>query len=267
MTTDRRWRGLVFVGLVALAGACGNGSDEELTGADHDRLRAGTEGLAATDGALAVADLVLAGGSAVDLGSSVTANAEALAATAQTRARCATVGRAATTVTLDFGAGCTASGLDVSGACSLEVQRPSADTIAVSLTYSNLSVGGVGPLSGTSTFSVTSGAGGLVVALDLTTPTATVTGPLTVTSAEGSITVDGALTVASGAGPAVTATLAAVTFTPGSCYPSAGAITFTDDVTLTFLPTTPQTGQAQVTKGRLATTLALPSYGSCPPAG
>ncbi|HEY3351861.1 MAG TPA: hypothetical protein VGQ83_01310 [Polyangia bacterium] len=257
---------LALVGVVVAAG-CGSGADEGLSAPDRDRVAVLGQGLAMAQGVVALTGGFLGNGDVLDPGVTTTENAQAIADEAERAASCVVATAVGGGVSVTFDPGCTVNGVAVSGAGTLTVQKPAADTIAVRVELANLTVGGLGPFTGTVTFTASPGAAGLAVTLDLDTASFSVTGPLTLTAREGSLTLDGALTATGGAAPdGVTASIVGVTFTPGACYPYAGSLTLAGGVALGFLTTTPADGEVAVTKGRFSGTAALPAYGACPPA-
>jgi hypothetical protein len=271
----------VLLAALVLAAGCGGGAPS-VTTADQTAIAGHAAGLARAQQALGVLDLLLQGGAVLDPTVSEFANADAVAQNAGIAVACAVVTEptgAGAVVMVAFPPDCTARGVAVGGALSLEIQRSttSAQSLSVVVTPQSFTVAGFGPFSGTTTLGVVGGASGFAVTLDLEETSFKTTGTLTLTEVEGSVMLDGTLRAQGGVMPGgISGTLAGVTLAPGTCYPFSGA-DLVGDVVVTFVPTTPQDGLAQATKGAASSdagldltagttvSLALPGYGSCPP--
>jgi hypothetical protein len=170
-------------------------------------------------------------------------------------------------LTADFGAGCSFGGVTVSGTVVVKVTVTGPDsgrTVGVKLTLTSLVVNGW-DLAGSASFS-SSGGSTLSATLDLTHSGMSVKFDGSVVGSTGSMKIDGALTVNSGAAP-LSASLAAVTVARGACWPNGGTATISGLGTLTFDSQTATTGQAKlVIQTPLGPTppfcYALPSHGT-----
>jgi hypothetical protein len=196
------------------------------------------------------------------------------AAAIQTQAKlqlgtCGTVSLSGTTVTVAFGAapGCTlVNGTVASGSATLAVSA-SGSTTTIAMTFTSLVVNGK-DLNGNLSFATTTGTT-FAVTGSLTSSMNTATFDLTVTGTATAMTIDGTSSaMKSGATASTTLTFTAVKLIHKDCYPSSGSIKLSKGLlneTLTFLSTTPTTGQAQLKVGLKTSTVTLPAYGKCPP--
>jgi hypothetical protein len=177
---------------------------------------------------------------------------------------CGTVSLNATTVSVDFGTGCTLrGGATLSGSASVGVSV-TAGTASLTVTFTQLTVNGK-LIDGTATFSTTNGST-FTVSANITAGTTTYTATaFTVTGAPGSITLDGTVGVSAG-DAATTMVYSGVQWNRGDCYPSAGTVKSTRGLittTLTFTSASATAGKVSVKVGVRTATICLPSYGTC----
>ncbi len=235
-------------------------------------------------GAKTVSELFVHEDPTLDVTKSAGQNADAVAAQiASSTSGCAsakvTHSSGAVTVSANFGTGCSIDGgsTQISGAANLTVSAASG-AITVAFTFASLTVDGVtidGTLTETthddSTFSTVANltVGGQAVTYD---------GKLTYNASTKTVTIDGSGTYAPASSPGTTWSFTAngVQHVVGGCYADAGTMTVskpsttrsgratTVSETITFLSTTPSTGQVSVTVQGVTTTETLASYGSCP---
>ncbi len=201
---------------------------------------------------------------AVSAGAHQLAAGEALARIAERRAEpCVDATRDAATLTLDFGAGCPIAdtGRTVQGRLVL-----AADEAGVRATLDDF---GGAELTANGVWSVRRAEGERHRSLDLTfSDGRALVWSGDAAGAEGVATFDGVADF-TGGDEAGTVTYADVTWTRGACWPGAGtAVVHLEGApaaTVTFLATTPDTGEVQVTVGRVTQTTSLPTE-HCPDA-
>jgi hypothetical protein len=212
----------------------------------------------------------------IDVSSTIGKNADAVA----TQVKTATAGCPSATIThtagtpdvaVSFGASCVINGNTLSGSASAAVSGGSG-TITVTFTFTSLVVNSLS-LNGTAKVTTSDGTT-YASALDLTTTKMhmTFSGTLAADATGKAITMNGSGTyVATGSASTLAFTTAGLHHTIGACYADAGTLSFskpsgraTVTETITFGPTTPSTGQAQVTIGGKTSTTTLPAYGTCP---
>jgi hypothetical protein len=180
-----------------------------------------------------------------------------------------------TTVSVDFGTGCTVNHVGtISGMVSATVSKSSGD-VSVALTFTSLTVNGTG-LDGS--FSVTTTTGtSFTATADLTSTTEHVqfSGTAVLDSAGTGVTLDGTGMSQSGSAAAVSYTAAGVHHTFQTCYADAGTLTVMTISTtksgkavavtdvITFDSNTPTTGQVSVTVNGVPEIATLPAFGTC----
>jgi hypothetical protein len=178
---------------------------------------------------------------------------------------CGHVTLATTSVTVDFGGGCTMkNGVTASGSVTAAVAS-SSGTVTITLTFSSLVVNGAS-LAGSASFATSNG-NTFAVDASVTTGKSTykVTNLTMGGSSNGTITINGAVTTGGG-DLTTTMTFTQVSWKLGDCYPSAGSLSTKKALvttTVTFDAATPTTGQVTVTVGKRTSTQTLPAYGKC----
>ncbi|MBN2694887.1 hypothetical protein JXR93_09515 [bacterium] len=169
------------------------------------------------------------------------------------------------TATFDF-TNCTVSNTEVSlsgeAVVSITIDNRTVKTL---FTFSNLSIDGSDPVSG-SVEVTTSSLSAYSIDMTLTDSDKTIKfkGTISATTTQAEIT---------GTGEYINALTYTVVVTNliwvyGDCYPSSGSITMSTNrlsETLVFNSNTPQTGEVTVQNGRKSETKELLSYGNCPP--
>jgi hypothetical protein len=177
---------------------------------------------------------------------------------------CGMVSLNGTTVTVNFGTGCTLrSGANISGSASVGVSV-AAGTASLTLTFTQLTVNGK-LIDGTATWTTTNGSTFTInanVAAGTTTYTAA---GLTLTGAPGSITIDGMVGISMG-DTSTTMIYTGVQWNRGDCYPTAGSVKSTRGLittTITFTTASATSGKVSVKVGARTATVCLPSYGTC----
>lgn len=171
------------------------------------------------------------------------------------------------TVTVQFGAppGCVLkNGMTVSGTVTVGVSK-SGNVTTLVVTLTNVVANGKA-LSGEMTFKTTTGTT-FTLTGNLSTGGAQNTLNLSVTGASNSATLNGTLASVKD-GKSSTLQFGSVSWTPGDCYPSMGAVIFKQGVTLnmtvTFNADTASNGVVVVQSGRKEFPMTLPAYGNCP---
>jgi hypothetical protein len=176
-----------------------------------------------------------------------------------------------TTVSVDFGAGCSLPVGTLGGKASATLSKMAATT-TVAFTFTQLTVNGY-TFSGTLSASTTTGTS-YTLAADLSQGTNHVTfnGTATLDMTLKGVTLDG--TGTSGTNNAIT--LSGVHHLFGGCYADKGTITLVTTTRsiggksimvtkkLVFDATTPKTGKVTVTINGVMSMLSLPAYGACP---
>lgn len=274
MRPRRLWLGLSLALALAVAG-CSSDDDAAATNTtdtsdDAAAVDHGGDTSTSTQQALVAADSVVNFDPTLDTTKTAEENAQAIAANVTASLNgCGSVTAAGTTVTVDFGAapGCTlSSGVQISGTIKAEVSKAS-NTVTVKLTLTNVVIEGKS-VAGTVTLS-TSDAKTYAVTTSLTAGSNSITGSLTVTGAQGSMTVSGT-TSAVKEGVSASLKFTALHYTYGDCYPDGGSVTVQRgkaSIVYTFDANTPTTGTVSMTSGKKTTSTQLPAYGSCPGAG
>jgi hypothetical protein len=178
---------------------------------------------------------------------------------------------ASTTISVDFGTGCTYPRVGtVAGQASATVSKTGA-ALSVAFTFTNLTVN-AHTLSGTFTEATTDNTT-FTVDANLTTATHAVIfqGSAALSPDGTSVTFDGSGTVQLGTAPASTITLTSVEHAFGDCYASAGSLGLskttnlrTLDETIVFSAATPSTSTVAVTVDSISSSQNLPPYGTCP---
>jgi hypothetical protein len=139
--------------------------------------------------------------------------------------------------------------------------------VTVALAFQDFTVEGHS-LTGTASF-VTMNGSTFQVTMALTSSVGAISGTIQVVGASGSFTVDGPLSTTKN-GVSLQATIKALHYSLGACYPDGGSVTVTKGkttISYTFSSTTPTTGQVTTTAGKKTSTTTLPAYGSCPGSG
>ncbi|MCG3173985.1 MAG: hypothetical protein GMKNLPBB_02202 [Myxococcota bacterium] len=232
---------------------------------ERDIFRKGADILSSIMATMAVADSFFAFDPTLDTSKTAEENAAAIQQTITVESKsCAKVSLNGTSVTADFGSGCTlANGMQVAGAATASVGKEGS-TITVKLILNGFHVNGKSA-TGTLVFTTTNGSD-FTVQADMTFSGDKVSGTLTIKGANGSFTANGSLS-ATQAGVPLTIAINNVVWSKGKCYPEAGSVSVTSGrvtITYTFSAQTADTGVVTVTQGRSTNTDTLPAYGSCP---
>jgi hypothetical protein len=276
----------VFFLTAALLCACGGAdpsSADDTVDLSTESSHLETTGASATSAAHAkgVAELFVQEDPTIDPTLSAADNAARVQAQAlgSLRTYCpnATVTLANTTVTVDFGANCTLPSIGtIAGVVSAQVSEPAAHTVQILFTFTGLSVN-ARTLDGTLSVSTTNGTS-YTGAAHLTSQGGTADFPaitLALDTDGKGVTLSGGGTVSSSSA-STQVSFASVHHSFGACYADAGSITLakttvtkrgksvTVTETVTFLATTPATGQVEVQIGTgTPATVQLPAYGRC----
>jgi hypothetical protein len=272
-------RALVFVCLAAGPLACSSssssdtadsdaGDDDGMTSDETATFQTSGGSLAVNQEATALANSLFDFDPTVVPTATPSQNATAIGANISSNlgTSCGTVTVSGTTVTVAFGPppGCTMkNGNVVSGTVDLGVSQSGATT-TIALTLTDVVSDGES-IDGTASFATTNGST-FAVTTSFTSAGKTDAASLTVTGASGAYTISGTSTVTEASSTSAM-TYTGVTIAEGVCYASAGSMTITEGAvseTITFLPTTPMTGQVDVQIGKRPFTTTLPAYGSCP---
>jgi hypothetical protein len=177
---------------------------------------------------------------------------------------CGTVSLTGTTVSVDFGTGCTLrSGATISGSASVGVAVASG-TATLTLTFTQLDVNGR-VIDGTGTWSTSNGSTFTATVNISAGGTTYSASGFTITGTAGTITLDGTLTVTAG-DASTTMVLTGVMWNRGDCYPSSGTVKATRGListTTTFTSASATSGKVSVKVGAKTVTICLPAYGTC----
>jgi hypothetical protein len=174
-----------------------------------------------------------------------------------------------TTVTVDFGMGCTLkSGTIASGSISVGVTK-TGTMLSLTFTMTMLKVNG-SSLDGSLTMN-TGNATSFTTIGSLTTSDGSYNVNLTLSGTATSIGISGTLQEAmggdGGTGKTSNYTFTFVVWNRADCYPNSGAVKIQRGAvasTITFDAMTATTGKVSVSTGRVSVPGQLPSYGSCP---
>ncbi len=177
---------------------------------------------------------------------------------------CGSATLSGTTVTVDFGMGCTLkNGTVASGSISVGVTQ-SGTMISLAVTMTMLKVNGQS-LDGTLTMN-TSNATSFTTIGSVTTSDGTFNANLTLSGTATSIGISGTLEESSGTVKSGY-TFTFVVWNRADCYPNSGAVKIQRGAvmsTITFDAMTATTGKVTVATGRVTVPGQLPAYGSCP---
>lgn len=265
--------------LLGLTLACGTADDE-------DDALAGTQaaGRSSHTSALTAATTAapMSASGVVDTSKGAEQNADAIAAQLSSKlSGCASGmvshGMGTVTVSANFGSGCTVAGYGtVSGAFQLTVSKDT--SLRLAFVFSSFAVNGVTVNGSLST--ATSDGKTYDLATDLVVQSGALKGSGTATLDTGGkgISMTGTGTISAN-GAEIPYNAAGLHHLFGSCYGDAGTLTVTETISsrlggtktvqtiMTFLSTTPSTGQVNVTVAGKTTAKTLPAYGSCPKSG
>jgi hypothetical protein len=254
---------LVLAVPLLLGPSCGGGGEELDTG-EASEVALHASGVVVAHQALLAIDQMMEIDPTLDVTKTPEQNAYAIQQRAAEGGSCVDASMNGATVTATFAAGCTVRGSTISGQLTVTVQK-TGGTITVSVTFVDVEVDGL-PLAGSAQL-LTTGDGSYQVTYDLTSDTTHVAGDVGLVGTTAQVTLTGNVTTTSGDRSGSTA-LDSVVYVLGDCYPSGGTIAVASERftgTITFLATTPQDGDVEITVGRRHTTVSLPTYGSCPP--
>ena len=246
---------------------------ETLTSDEKDASDRGSASVVAFQQLSVIADELFAFDPTIDPGLTDIQNAQAIQARISASLGpmdggigCGTATRSSATVTVGFAPppGCIlASGVKVSGTVAAAVTK-SGTTMTILLTFTSLAVNGQ-ELAGTASFVTSSGSAFTVNANLMSGSTTFSATGLTITGGSTSITINGSASTTQ-AGATTTLSFGAVTWQKGQCYPSSGTLKIQKGLvteTVTFLSTTPTTGQATMMVGPKKVTVKLPAYDTC----
>jgi hypothetical protein len=248
--------------------------------AESANVAAHGESATSTASAKATTELFVHEDPTLDMTKSAGQNADAVAAQLTTSvAPCANAKVTHTTgnvgVSVTFGTDCTIGGVAYSGTVAATLSG-GATGLTVAFTFTNLDVNGT-TMNGTAS-ETTTDATTFSSSVDLTIDTTHVTykGSLALDSNDLGVTLNGSGTYQKGSEPSTNYSASGVHHTFGACYADAGSMSYTTTTigksgksysvieTITFSSTTPSTGKASATIGSTATTVTLPTYGTCP---